>query len=63
MLRKPHKRVYFAGTETATSWVGYMEGAIQAGERAAREVRASILSFNYIGTLKVAGFVYYYYNS
>ncbi|XP_067659788.1 amine oxidase [flavin-containing] B-like [Haliotis asinina] len=37
-IRKPHHRVYFAGTETATEWLGYMEGAIQAGERAAREV-------------------------
>ncbi|XP_067668960.1 amine oxidase [flavin-containing] B-like [Haliotis asinina] len=37
-IRKPHHRVYFAGTETATEWMGYMDGAIQAGERAAREV-------------------------
>lgn len=32
-------RLYFAGTETATEWSGYMEGAVQAGERASREVR------------------------
>ncbi|CAL1529994.1 unnamed protein product [Lymnaea stagnalis] len=38
ILRKPVDRVYFAGTETATQWVGYMEGAIQAGERAARQI-------------------------
>lgn len=37
-LRKPVNRCFFAGTETATQWAGYMEGAIQAGERAAREV-------------------------
>ncbi|XP_049518870.1 amine oxidase [flavin-containing] [Dermacentor silvarum] len=37
-LREPFGRVYFAGTETATSWPGYMNGAVQAGERAAREV-------------------------
>jgi len=37
-LRKPIGRLYFAGTETATQWSGYMEGAIQAGERAAREI-------------------------
>ena len=37
-IRKPFRRVRFAGTETATYWIGYMEGAIQAGERAAREV-------------------------
>jgi len=37
-LRKPNGRVFYAGTESATYWSGYMEGAIEAGERAAREV-------------------------
>jgi monoamine oxidase len=39
-LREPVGRVHWAGTETATEWAGYMEGAIQAGERAAQEVTA-----------------------
>uniref|UniRef100_A0A8C8IFQ1 Amine oxidase n=1 Tax=Oncorhynchus tshawytscha TaxID=74940 RepID=A0A8C8IFQ1_ONCTS len=43
VIRKPVGRLYFAGTETATEWSGYMEGAVQAGERAAREVRAFII--------------------
>ena len=38
VVRQPAGRVYFAGTETATYWSGYMEGAVRAGERAAREV-------------------------
>lgn len=38
ILRDPVGRLFFAGTETATTWTGYMEGAIQAGERAAREI-------------------------
>ncbi|XP_038616157.1 amine oxidase [flavin-containing] B-like [Tachyglossus aculeatus] len=38
VIRQPVGRIYFAGTETATSWSGYMEGAVEAGERAAREV-------------------------
>ncbi|XP_075813244.1 amine oxidase [flavin-containing] A [Microtus pennsylvanicus] len=38
VIRQPVGRIYFAGTETATQWSGYMEGAVQAGERAAREV-------------------------
>ncbi|XP_061548424.1 amine oxidase [flavin-containing] isoform X1 [Phycodurus eques] len=38
VLREPVGRLYFAGTETATEWSGYMEGAVQAGERAAREI-------------------------
>jgi len=38
VLRKPAGSVHWAGTETATEWNGYMEGAIQAGHRAAREI-------------------------
>ncbi len=37
-LRKPEGRIHWAGTESATEWMGYMEGAIQSGERAADEV-------------------------
>jgi monoamine oxidase len=37
-LRAPHGRVHFAGTETSDYWLGYMDGAVRAGERAAREV-------------------------
>jgi monoamine oxidase len=37
-LREPSGRIHWAGTETATVWSGYMEGALQAGERAAAEL-------------------------
>ena len=37
-LREPVGRVHWAGTETATRWMGYFDGAIQAGHRAAGEV-------------------------
>jgi monoamine oxidase len=37
-LRKPSGRLHWAGTETARDGTGYFEGAIEAGERAAREV-------------------------
>lgn len=37
-LRRPVGRMHFAGTETATEWSGYINGAVQAGERCAREV-------------------------
>lgn len=37
-LRKPVGRLHWAGTETATRWIGYMDGAVQSGERAAEEV-------------------------
>ncbi|XP_049727233.1 amine oxidase [flavin-containing] A [Elephas maximus indicus] len=38
VIRQPVGKIYFAGTETATQWSGYMEGAVEAGERAAREI-------------------------
>ncbi|HEU4323268.1 MAG TPA: flavin monoamine oxidase family protein [Roseiflexaceae bacterium] len=37
-LRQPFGRIHWAGTETATVWTGYMDGAIQSGERAAEEL-------------------------
>ncbi len=40
-LREPAGRIHWAGTETATVWSGYMEGALQAGERVAAEVLAA----------------------
>jgi len=42
-LRDPVGRVHWAGTETADAWTGYMEGAVQSGERAAREVLTALL--------------------
>jgi monoamine oxidase len=36
-LRAPVGRIHWAGTETATEWCGYIEGALQSGERAAHE--------------------------
>eukprot|EP01138_Halocafeteria_seosinensis_P004211 gb/GECG01004306.1/.p1 GENE.gb/GECG01004306.1/~~gb/GECG01004306.1/.p1 ORF type:complete len:602 (+),score=58.41 gb/GECG01004306.1/:1-1806(+) len=44
VLRKPLGRLHFAGTETATYWTGYMEGAVQAGERAGYEVVWNLVS-------------------
>ena len=41
-LRKPTGRIFWAGTESARRWCGYMDGAISAGERAAAEVHASL---------------------
>jgi monoamine oxidase len=37
-LRAPHRRVHWAGTETALYWNGYMDGAVSSGRRAALEV-------------------------
>src|SRR3954452_4742367 len=37
-IREPVGRIHWAGTETATYWNGYMDGAVRSGERAATEV-------------------------
>jgi len=37
-LRTPAGRIHWAGTETATGWCQYMDGAVRSGERAAEEV-------------------------
>ena len=41
-LRAPIGRLRWAGTETATIWNGYMDGAIRSGEQAAAEVLAAL---------------------
>jgi monoamine oxidase len=37
-IRKPVGPIHWAGTETSTRFYGYMEGAVDAGRRAAKEV-------------------------
>jgi monoamine oxidase len=37
-LRQPVDLIHWAGTETASVWNGYMDGAVRSGERAAAEV-------------------------
>jgi monoamine oxidase len=41
-LRTPVGPVHWAGTETASVWSGYIEGALESGERAAAEVVAAL---------------------
>jgi hypothetical protein len=41
-LYAPVGRIFFAGTEFATEGQGFMDGAVQSGERAARQVVESI---------------------
>jgi monoamine oxidase len=36
-LQESVGRIYWAGAETSPEWSGYMEGAVESGERAARE--------------------------
>ena len=41
-LRQPAGRIHWAGTETARQWVGYIEGALESGERVAGEVLTAL---------------------
>ena len=41
-IREPVGRIHWAGTEAATRWMGYVDGALGAGHAAARAVRAMI---------------------
>lgn len=43
-VRIPVGPIHWAGTETATRWSGFMDGAVRAGERAAAEVDAALAS-------------------
>ncbi len=43
-LREPIGAIHWAGAETATVWMGYMDGAISSGERAAGEVSEALSS-------------------
>jgi hypothetical protein len=37
-LQTPEGRVYFAGSETANGWNGFIDGAIESGVRASRQL-------------------------
>jgi monoamine oxidase len=41
-LTRPVGPLHWASAETASEWTGYVEGALQAGERAAAEVAAAL---------------------
>jgi len=38
----PYERIYWAGTESAPKWSGYMDGAVRAGEAAALAILAKL---------------------
>ena len=41
-LAEPVGRIYWAGAETASEWNGYMDGAVESGERVAQEVLSDL---------------------
>ncbi len=43
-LREPCGRIHWAGTESASVWAGYMDGAVRSGERVAAEVDRALVA-------------------
>jgi monoamine oxidase len=43
-LREPVGRIHWAGTETAEHWTGYIDGAIESGQRVAAEVMGALVA-------------------
>jgi monoamine oxidase len=41
-LHKPVDGIFWAGTETADQWTGFLDGAVQSGKRAADEVHRAL---------------------
>ncbi|MEO3756760.1 flavin monoamine oxidase family protein [Mycobacterium sp. B14F4] len=41
-LRKPVDGIFWAGTETADTWTGFLDGAVRSGRRAADEVHRAL---------------------
>jgi monoamine oxidase len=41
-LRKPVDGIFWAGTETADEWTGFLDGAVRSGQRAADEVHRAL---------------------
>ncbi|ONF63266.1 flavin monoamine oxidase family protein [Amycolatopsis keratiniphila] len=41
-LRRPVGPLHWAGTETATRWAGYIDGAAESGHRVAREIASAL---------------------
>jgi monoamine oxidase len=58
--REPFLNVHFCGTETATVWQGYMDGAAESGERAANEVLHKLFKVS-DSTIKIDYDKTYYY--
>ena len=42
LLARPHGRIVFAGEHTSLRWQGYMNGAVESGQRAAAEISAML---------------------
>jgi|SRR5579862_7562807 len=43
-LARPHGRLFLAGEHTSIRWQGYINGAIETGQRAAAEIEATVRS-------------------
>ena len=60
-VREPFLNTHFCGTDTAVIWQGYMDGAVESGERAANEILYKL--YNGDNSVKVDFEKTYYYQS
>lgn len=60
-LRKSFLNILLAGGETALGWKGYLEGAVTAGHRAAKEVTQELLEHAESNTKQMLKFKAHYY--
>jgi monoamine oxidase len=44
IVHEPEGRVHFAGEHTSEEWQGYLNGAVESGQRAAREVAKALVA-------------------
>ena len=54
-LRQPCGRIHWAGTETAIEWTGYIDGAIESGQRAAGEGRGPLERVIAVDAVRASG--------
>ena len=47
-MKEPHGKIIFAGAEIASYWSGYMEGALETGEKAAQDVNITLKLREYV---------------
>jgi monoamine oxidase len=53
-LQRPEGRVVLAGSDYADGWAGFIDGAIESGMRAGREVHAQLTSVDALGPADAA---------
>ena len=57
-LAEPVGRIYWAGAETASEWNGYMDGAVESGDRVAHEVLSDLAGAGFSQGVSTQGYTH-----